>query len=90
MARQPRIHLPGAVYHVMLRGNGGQDIFFENDDYTYLYGLLEESIRRFGYRVHGGELQDTREKSFLDRFLGGLERKMVRLQIIKEIIPCKR
>lgn len=53
MARQPRIHLPGAVYHVMLRGNGGQDIFFENDDYTYLYGLLEEGIRRFGYRVHG-------------------------------------
>jgi REP element-mobilizing transposase RayT len=53
MARQPRIHLPGAVYHVMLRGKGGQDIFFENDDYTYLYGLLEEGIRRFGYRVHG-------------------------------------
>ena len=28
MARKPRIHFPGAVYHVMLRGNGGQDIFF--------------------------------------------------------------
>lgn len=53
MARQPRIHLPGAVYHVMLRGNGGQDIFFENDDYLYLYDLLQEGIRRFGYRVHG-------------------------------------
>jgi len=23
MARQPHIHLPGAVYHVMLRGKGG-------------------------------------------------------------------
>ncbi len=23
MARKPRIHFPGALYHVMLRGNGG-------------------------------------------------------------------
>ncbi len=29
MARKPRIHYPGALYHVMLRGNGGGDIFFE-------------------------------------------------------------
>jgi len=28
MARKPRIHIPGGLYHVMLRGNGGQDIFF--------------------------------------------------------------
>ncbi len=27
MARKPRLHVPGGVYHVMLRGNGGQDIF---------------------------------------------------------------
>jgi len=27
MARKPRIHYPGAFYHVILRGNGGQDIF---------------------------------------------------------------
>ncbi len=26
MARKPRIHLPGGVYHVLLRGNGGQKI----------------------------------------------------------------
>jgi len=25
MARKPRIHYPGALYHVMLRGNGGAD-----------------------------------------------------------------
>ncbi len=27
MARKRRVHYPGAVYYVMLRGNGGQDIF---------------------------------------------------------------
>jgi len=28
MARKPRIHFPGAVYHVILRGNAGDPIFF--------------------------------------------------------------
>ncbi len=32
MARKPRLHVPGALYHVMLRGNGGQSIFFADDD----------------------------------------------------------
>ncbi|RMG21559.1 MAG: transposase, partial [Methanobacteriota archaeon] len=27
MPRKPRIHYPGALYHVMLRGNGGDAIF---------------------------------------------------------------
>ncbi|HBB41596.1 MAG: transposase [Nitrospirae bacterium CG2_30_70_394] len=52
MARQPRLHLPGGVYHVMLRGNGGREIFSAEEDYRYLYGLLAEGVGRFGYRVH--------------------------------------
>jgi len=32
MARKPRIHYPGAVYHVILRGNGGQDIFYSVEE----------------------------------------------------------
>ena len=47
MARKPRIHFPGAVYHVMLRGNGGQDIFFCHSDRTRLYRLLQEGIERY-------------------------------------------
>ena len=53
MARKPRIHLPGGVYHVMLRGNGGQDIFSDDDDHYHLYLLLQEGIERYGHRVHG-------------------------------------
>jgi len=52
MARKPRIHFPGAVYHVMLRGNGGQDIFFCPSDRAYLYRLLKEGIERYKHRVH--------------------------------------
>jgi hypothetical protein len=27
MARKPRIHHPGGVYHVIFSGNGGQPVF---------------------------------------------------------------
>lgn len=53
MARKARIHIPGGVYHVMLRGNGGQHIFFAVEDYSRLFLLLQEGTERFGYRVHG-------------------------------------
>ena len=43
MARKPRIHYPGAVYHVMLRGNGGQNIFFTDSDHTRLYTCILEA-----------------------------------------------
>ncbi|MCP4749795.1 MAG: transposase [Proteobacteria bacterium] len=52
MARKPRIHFPGALYHVMLRGNGGQRVFFSDDDRRELYRLLEEGVERFGHRIH--------------------------------------
>ncbi len=52
MARKPRIHFPGAFYHVMLRGNGGQDVFFSSEDRTRFYFLLQEGIGKYGHRIH--------------------------------------
>ena len=52
MGRKPRIHYPGAFYHVMLRGNGGQAIFFDDSDRCRLYLLIQEGIERFQHRVH--------------------------------------
>jgi putative transposase len=52
MARQPRVHYPGALYHVILRGNGGQTIFFDDKDRTRFYFLVQEGIERFRHRVH--------------------------------------
>ncbi len=52
MARKQRIHLPGGLYHVMLRGNEGQNIFFIDDDRRYFEALVAEGIERFGHRVH--------------------------------------
>ncbi len=42
MARKPRVHVPGGIYHVMLRGNGGQEIFFAPEDRGEIYRLLAE------------------------------------------------
>ena len=39
MARKPRVHCPGAVYHVILWGNDGQTIFFDDQDRTRHSGL---------------------------------------------------
>ncbi|MEA3348840.1 MAG: transposase [Pseudomonadota bacterium] len=52
MAREPRIHYPGALYHVMLRGNGGQDIFLSDSDRTRFFLLIQEGVHRFGNRIH--------------------------------------
>jgi len=52
MPRKPRIHLSGGLYHVILRGNSRQDIFFADEDRFVFYRLLEEGVRRFNYRIH--------------------------------------
>ena len=52
MARKPRIHYPGVFYHVMLRGNGGQDIFFSDDDRSHFSLLLLEGVERYSHRIH--------------------------------------
>ena len=53
MARKSRIHLPGGVYHVMLRGNGGQVVFPDPADGLVFLDLLAEGTARFGFRCHG-------------------------------------
>lgn len=52
MARKPRIHYPGACYHVILRGNAGQDIFFDEKDRNRFFFLIQEGIERFKHRIH--------------------------------------
>lgn len=52
MARKPRVHYPTALYHVILRGNGGQKIFFSQEDRFRFYLLLQEGIERYEHRIH--------------------------------------
>ena len=37
MSRKPSLYDPGTLYHVILRGNGGQRIFFDDSDTLRFY-----------------------------------------------------
>jgi len=51
MARKPRLHYPGALYHVILRGNARQDIFITDEDRYRFYLFVQEGLERYGHRV---------------------------------------
>ena len=44
MARKPRIHYPDADYHVILRGNAGEPIFFDDRDRYRRYLVLQYAV----------------------------------------------
>ncbi len=52
MPRKPRLHVPGAFYHVTLRGNHRQDIFFTPQDRELLDQIVGEVLERFAARAH--------------------------------------
>jgi REP element-mobilizing transposase RayT len=47
-----RIEYPGAAYHVMARGNHGQHIFKDDQDFKRFLSTLEEACQKTGWRVH--------------------------------------
>ncbi len=51
MARRKRFHHPSTTYHVMLRGNNGQPIFFSDADRCKMCLLIQEGVERFGHRI---------------------------------------
>lgn len=53
MARKPRIHYPGALYHVTLRGNNRQTIFFRDSDRLLWESILVTALERYDARIHG-------------------------------------
>jgi putative transposase len=52
MARPLRFQYPGAVYHVMARGDGGKRIFETDEDHTVFIARLGEVCTSHGWRVH--------------------------------------
>lgn len=52
MARQPRLILPHQPHHLIQRGNDGQPIFRETEDYERLLGWIKEAARSCGVAVH--------------------------------------
>jgi REP element-mobilizing transposase RayT len=52
MARPLRFQYPGAIYHLMARGDGGKTVFETDDDRLVFLKRLEEVCGSCGWRVH--------------------------------------
>lgn len=52
MARRPRIHFPGALYHVISRGNQRQDLFLDEEDLKTYLAYLSEYKLRYPFRLY--------------------------------------
>ena len=52
MARPLRFVYPGAVYHVMARGDGGKKLFLTDSDHLLFLDWLEGVCKSHGWRIH--------------------------------------
>ena len=52
MARPLRVEYPGAHYHVINRGNAGEDIFISERDKEKFLDYLEKAVERYGIIIH--------------------------------------
>ena len=52
MPRQPRVQIPGAIYHVMSRGDHREDIFLDDIDRQDFLKTLAEACQKTGWQVH--------------------------------------
>ncbi|RKX45445.1 MAG: transposase, partial [Verrucomicrobia bacterium] len=50
--RKPRIHVHGGFFHVIVRGNARQNIFFEEDDRYMWEDIIQQGIERYEHRIH--------------------------------------
>ena len=80
MARKPRIHFPGAFYHVIARGNRGQKIFRDDQDYERYLSFLKEYKARFRFLLYAYTLMPTHIHILLEVSETPLSRLMQILQ----------
>lgn len=76
MARQWRIEFPWALYHVLSRGNGRQDIFLCDDDRHLFFDLMAELSRRFNFEIYAYVLMDNHYHLLLKTIDANLSKAM--------------
>jgi putative transposase len=59
MPRQVRVEYPGAFYHVMARGDGGERIFVDDRDQEQMLGTLRQVCAKTGWRIHAWVLMSN-------------------------------
>jgi putative transposase len=76
MARRRRIQYPGAVYHVMARGNRKARIFEDEEDCRRFLDLLARMTTRYRYRVYAACLMVNHYHIVGETTLGNLAHAM--------------
>ncbi|MFM2298109.1 MAG: hypothetical protein RL117_1816 [Verrucomicrobiota bacterium] len=59
MARSLRFVYPGAVYHIMARGDGGKKIFLSDSDHLLFLDWLEAACKSHGWHIHSWVLMSN-------------------------------
>jgi putative transposase len=79
MARKPRVHFPGALYHVIVRGNKGQRVFRQGADFKLYLRLLGEYKEVFEFALCAYALMPTHVHLLVearDKPLSGLMQRL--------------
>ena len=79
MARPLRIEFPGAVYHIISRGNAKQSIFLHELDRKTFLELLSSVVERFNWLCHAYCLMDNQYHLIIETPDGNLSRGMRQL-----------
>lgn len=59
MARKPRIHYPGALYHVMVRGNNGEMILREGAEKSKYLDILAKYKEKLNFKLYAFCIMDN-------------------------------
>jgi len=59
MPRKARIIVPGAMHHIMSRGNEGKKIFLIDDDRNFFLNTVEQQLQKSGYLLYVRCLMDN-------------------------------
>jgi len=79
MSRPLRIEFPGALYHLTARGNGGDDIFLDDDDRACFLRMFGQEIEQQGWICYAYCLMDNHYHLLIETPEGNLVRGMRRL-----------
>ena len=80
MPRPIRVEFPGAVYHVMARGNERRDIYRDDRDRRRFLETVGEMVEQFGVRVLAYCLMPNHYHLVVETPQGNLSRGMAWLQ----------
>jgi REP element-mobilizing transposase RayT len=76
VARKPRVEFPGALYHVINRGNNKRAIFRDDKDRTKFLMHLEKCKERYPFRLYAFVLMPNHIHLLIEREQNSVSRIM--------------